>query len=169
MEDSTRGRNLKKPHNILPREKGKAEPGVIICPVCHAVYFDKHWHSSESFYNAYRFHGEVARQICPEDKQIELRGKEGWGGEVFLANIHPDKRIEVIQQVRHVGKRAMSRDPEARIIKIEDNGGEFRILTSENQLAVSIGKQIESAHKGGKLNIKWSSDDKPCRVIWKMK
>jgi hypothetical protein len=67
---------------------------------------------------------------------------------------------------RNVANRAGRRDPEDRIIKIVDAGESVVIYTTENQLAVSIGKQIHSARKGGTLVITWSHQDKPVRVRW---
>jgi hypothetical protein len=72
----------------------------------------------------------------------------------------------VLALARNVGRRAQARDPEDRIIKINDAPGGAVVTTTENQLAVSIGKQIDRARKGGKLDITWSQGDKPVRVRW---
>lgn len=163
-------RPLKKPHNALPAEKNMGEGEVIICPKCHAVYFDKHWHASEKIHRAYKHHSAVRIELCPEDRaafgDISLAG---WEGEVVLKNVHPDKKMEIMEQARNIGKRAALRDPEDKILKFEEDDASIRILTSKNQLAVSVGKQIAEAHKGGKLEIKWSRDDRPARVIWTAK
>lgn len=159
---------LSKPHNQMHDGKSEAQEGIVICPACHAVYCDKHWHSSEVFYNTYRHHGEIRRELCPEDKTTADE-RTGWSGEVVLKNIRPELKIEILEQARNIGKRAMRRDPEEKILKIIDAGREVRILTSENQLAAALGKEIAAAHKGGKVQIKWSRDDKPCRVIWTAK
>jgi hypothetical protein len=161
--------SLKKPHNTLPKTKKKAEGGVAICPVCHAVYFDKHWHASADLHRAYKFHGEVEKCFCPVDDPKLNAGEGGWQGEIVLKNIHPDKKQEIMNQLRHASKKSMARNPEARVLRIEDKAGVLRVTTSSNKLAAVIGKALEGAHKGGKLEIKWSQEDLPCRVVWTMK
>ena len=79
------------------------------------------------------------------------------------------ERQEVVGLVRNAGKRAMKRDPEDRVISVVVSGAKIRVLTSENQLAVAIGKQLHQARKGGKLTIIWSAQDKPVRVHWTAK
>jgi hypothetical protein len=41
-----------------------------------------------------------------------------------------------------------------------------RVTTTENQLAISLGKQVDSAFKGGTLKIRFSDEDLPVRVFW---
>ena len=142
----------------------------MICPKCHAVYFDKHWHSNKFLSQAYKWNKGVEYELCPEDKQIkEGKGWVNYEGEVILKKIPKDKMTEIIQQIRNIGKRGKSRDPQDKIIKLEIGANKIRVLTTENQLAASIGKQIDQAHKGGKLEIEWSHQDKPARVVWEYK
>jgi len=92
-----------------------------------------------------------------QDKQYE--------GELVLENIPEDKKKEITNLIWNVGERAFERDPMDRIIGFEDKGNVIRILTSENQLALSIGKQIKRAFRG-KLDIKWSHKESTSRVKW---
>ncbi|MFH1193541.1 MAG: hypothetical protein V1661_00940 [bacterium] len=139
--------------------KGKKE--MIICPKCRAVYFDKHWHYGGGLY---KFVGKNSRQeLCPEDKPA---ASISYKGELILKNIPPAHKEDILNQIRNIGKRAEVRDPEDKIIKIEIKGGQIRVLTTENQLVANLGRQIDRAHKGGKLEIKWSKGDKLARVVW---
>ncbi|MFH1611690.1 MAG: hypothetical protein ABH887_00225 [bacterium] len=70
--------------------------------------------------------------------------------------------------INNIGERAFKRDPMDRIIKINDNKTEIEILTTENQLAISIGKQIKSAFKGD-IEIKLSKEESVVRVILMLK
>ncbi len=151
--------------------KGK-EP-LKICPRCGAVYFDEHWHTIPNFMKIYKkmfSPPPLVEELCAEDKWIAA-GKDGtgWEGELILENLVSEDKKEILNLARNVAKRAFLRDPEDQIIKIEDRGGEVRITTTENQLAVSIGKQIADAFKGGKLEIIWSDEDAPARVRWMRK
>ena len=161
---------ITKPHNQLPLQKIKGESPVKICPQCHAVYFDKHWHSNKFLHQAYNWHTKVGYELFPEDRWLKGGAAAvNYEGEVILKNIPKEKIQEIVQQIRNIGKRATARDPEDKIIKIEIKGRQVRVLTTENQLAASIGKQIDEAHKGGKLDIKWSKDDQLARVDWDYK
>lgn len=156
-------------------KKVKGEKAIRSCPRCGAVYFDKHWHIVPDFWAEYKkiFPADrknVIEELCAECKWIDS-GKEDteWEGEVILKNLVDADKNEILNLVRNIGARAFRRDPEDQIIKIEDRGREVVITTTENQLAVSIGKQIARAFKGGKLEIIWSDEDAPARVRWTRK
>lgn len=148
----------------------KGKKPLRVCSRCGAVYFDEHWHTIPNFEKIYKKmmpKKSVAKELCVECKWIVGgKGKTGWEGELVLENLIPDDKKEILNLVRNVGKRAFLRDPEDQVIKIEDMGRKVRVTTTENQLAVSIGKQVARAFKGGKLEIKWSAEDAPARVRW---
>ena len=145
--------------------KGKA-PGII-CPKCHAVYFDKHWHPAEKLAEAYAASENIIYELCPEDKEIaDGHGEINYEGEAIFQDIPPGEVLEIVREIENIGKRAEHRDPEDKIIKIDVKGRQIRVLTTENQLAVSIGKQVGKSHKGGKLEIKWSKGNEPARAVW---
>ncbi|MBU4421620.1 hypothetical protein L6259_03300 [Candidatus Parcubacteria bacterium] len=167
-QDSTR-RGADKPR-FPSSEHKKGKTAVLICPKCHAVYFDKHWHDNEFLSQAYKWNRGVSYQLCPEDKLImQGGGKVNYEGELVLSRIPQDLLMEIAREVRNIAKRAKKRDPEDKAMRIEIKKSSIRVLTTENQLAVSIGKQIDHAHKGGELEIKWSERDKLARVFWKHK
>jgi len=152
--------------------KGK-RPGII-CPKCHAVYFEKRWHPARELAAAYAASEDIIYELCPEDKEMEKgHGAMGYEGELILKNVPNGSVVEITQEIRNIGKRAEARDPEDKIIKIDPSTSsgltEIRVLTTENQLAVSIAKQVARAHKGGKLEIKWSKADQPARAVWTYK
>lgn len=146
----------------------KGEKPLTLCTRCHAVYFDEHWHAGKGLYEASKGRKSVREVLCPECLNITInKGGDGYEGEVVLKGLDDlEQRGEVIREVRNIGRRAARRDPEDQIIKIEDRGSTIRVTTTENQLAVSIGKQVDRAHKGGKLEIKWSKEDMVARVVW---
>ncbi len=139
------------------------------CNRCHAVYYDQHWHHEPTLYERVAGKELDKNILCPECLWIKagFHGLVDFEGEVLLRGI-PDEQVkrEIINEIRNIGKRAVKRDPEDQIIKIEDKGETVRVTTTENQLAISIGKQVASAHKGGKLEIKLSKEDKPVRIVW---
>lgn len=152
-------------------KEAKGLEKMRICDKCHALYFDKHWHAWKTI----RTLANQLRKLdlkedrCPACKLgEEIKQGHGTGaGEVILAGWNTiDEKREILQLVHHIGERATTRDPEDQILKIEDLNTRFRILTSENQLAVKIGKQVDRARKGGTLVIDLPSDNAPARVTW---
>jgi hypothetical protein len=136
--------------------------GVIICDQCQAVLYDKHWHAKSLVASWLDLKGAASGR-CDA-----CRGGKQFAGEVVLEGLKNSlERDEIIALVRNVGKRALKRDPEERIISLEIAGSRVRATTTENQLAVAIGKQIHEARKGGELHIIWSDGDKPVRVVWR--
>jgi hypothetical protein len=136
--------------------------GVVVCDQCGAVMYDKHWHSKAL----------VAKWLdlksATSGRCDACRGGKQFVGEVVLEGLKDSiERDEIVALIRNVGKRAMKRDPEERIISVEVVGSRVRVTTTENQLAVSIGKQVHEARKGGELHITWSASDKPVRVVWR--
>lgn len=89
----------------------------------------------------------------------------GWNGEVILVGLTADEKKDVLGMIRHTGATG-PRDPDDRVLRIEDGKKGLRILTSESHLAVSIGKRVHRARKGGTLSITWAPDDVPVRVLW---
>ena len=93
----------------------------------------------------------------------------GWAGEVILEGaMSAAEKAEILGMVRHTGGSG-PRDPEDRVVRVEDTKKGLRILTSESHLAVSIGKRVDRSHKGGTLAITWAPDDTTVRVQWTKK
>ncbi|MBI4281186.1 hypothetical protein HY628_03235 [Candidatus Uhrbacteria bacterium] len=145
---------------------------LAVCQDCQAIYYDEHWHSwgrAKDLAKRLRKAGvrETVCFECQRVRQIGLEGERGYEGEALLSGWGSiEEKREILRLARNVGKRATLRDPEDQIIRLEDKGKQIRILTTENQLAISIGKQVDRARKGGKLEIKFSHQDAPVRVIW---
>ena len=187
-----KGKNLKSQHSLTKAEKNKltgshtpriapswweheikGKKELRTCPRCGAIYFDKHWHIIPNFWVEYKKtlpKKKIVKGLCAECKWVDS-GREDteWEGELVLENLIPDDKNEILNLVRNVGMRAFKRDPEDQIIKIEDRGNKVIVTTTENQLAVSIGKQVARAFKGGKLKITWSDEDAPARARWTRK
>ncbi len=150
------------------RKELKGKGVVARCSNCGAIYHDKHWQSA-SLVPAYVLKEVSASALCDEcAKPVGIDGEKvtGYGGEVMLEVHDPQDKIEIAGLVRNVGKRAMARNPEHRIIRMKEYDGRIMIYTTENQLAVAIGKEVDSARKGGRLSIDWADGDKYVHVRW---
>jgi hypothetical protein len=145
--------------------------GMIRCEGCSAVYFDKHWHSPSVLAGDIDL-SWLAKGLCEECKMAKKKssGATTYAGEVTIdGEFSPKEKSEILGIIRNVGKRATRRDPMDRVVRIAESGGALRVYTTENQLAVAIGKQIHHARKGGTLTITWSEGDKLARVHWHRK
>jgi len=137
-----------------------------MCTGCFSVYFDKHWHAPAFFGGAASVkRARLKGGLCDACRMKTAKEPASYAGEVTVAGrFAADDLAEIVRLIRNVGKRAMRRDPEDRILSLERTKDGVRIRTSENQLAVSIGKQVHRARKGTDLTITWSHHDKPVRV-----
>ncbi|OGD30973.1 hypothetical protein A2833_00310 [Candidatus Azambacteria bacterium RIFCSPHIGHO2_01_FULL_44_55] len=155
----------KKREHASEFKKGKAE--YIICPACSSVYYNKSWHHSMEGDKHFTENKNVNFTVCPADKMIKAKQFEG---QIVLENVPEILRGELFSLIENMGEHAFRRDPMDRVISIRDEKDTIEILTTENQLAVSIAKKIRDSFKDkmrGKLEIKFSEREDPVRIIWK--
>lgn len=159
------------------KEKRKMT-GLRLCARCEAVWYDGHWHTAPNLVAALKAKRKVAKPskdtLCEECRYAAHGPADAksalYEGELTLDGLIDKKeKAEILATVRNAAKRAQKRDPEDRIVAIDDRGERVVVTTTENQLAVSLGKAVDSSHKGGKLRVTWSSDDLPARVHWTRK
>ena len=150
------------------QEFGPGKKDIIICPKCNAYYFYKSWHHKLEDYRHLSNEKRVKFVLCPACEMI----KDGkYEGELILKNVDPNRKEEMLKLIRNIGRKAYDSDPLDRIIEIQkipskfSKINDFRILTTENQLAVRIGKQLKRTFKG-ELKIKYSHKESTARVIW---
>jgi hypothetical protein len=152
------------------QEFGLAQKEFVTCPNCNSAFFDKAWHHSleedkKHLENKGRNFKNLKLKICPACRM----DKDGtFEGELVIALSKEKlgKKQEIMNVIKNSGEQARARDPMDRILRIEDGGAEVRVLTSENQLAVRIGKSLESAFKNGILDIRHSHEEDTIRVHW---
>ena len=145
--------------------------GLRLCERCDAVYYDGHWHTAPLLAEALKSgRKKGVKDVCNECRYA-IHGPanaSAFEGQLTLDGVGDAKfKADVLSAVRAYGRRATRRDPEDRILTIDDRGERVVIFTTENQMAVGLGKAIDSAFKGGTLRISWSEGDLPARVYWK--
>lgn len=74
-------------------------------------------------------------------------------GELFIENFPKDQEKNLLSLIKAFGKRATEHDPQDRIIETKKEKGAYRVTTTENQLAVRLGKKIRDAFRTIRLNI----------------
>ncbi|MBI2462891.1 MAG: hypothetical protein HYV65_01500 [Candidatus Spechtbacteria bacterium] len=146
------------------QEYGPGKKEIAICSECSAVYFNKNWHHQNQLddYAHLTEDKEVNFVLCPA---CTMKRDNTFEGMVIVEHIPDAIRKEVEALIYHIADRANERDPMDRILSFKPYGEDgFEIHTSENQLAISIGKQIVSAHKDAKMDIQLSKEESAARV-----
>jgi hypothetical protein len=147
-------------------EFGPGKKAIVICPDCNAVYFEKSWRHSLDAHKALGEEKGMRFEVCPADR---MRRDNMFEGELVVENIPADVREEVINLMRNIGERAFERDVLDRILSLQERGRSVVVRTSENQLAVSMGKQVQRAYKQSRIDNKFSRAESVARVrvSWK--
>lgn len=149
------------------QEFGLARKEFVICPGCSCVFFDKSWHHSlEEDARHLTDRKNIRFKTCPACRMKKDRTFEG-ELVIELSKEKLGEKKEILNVIKNSDEQAQAHDPMDRILWIEDGGAKIRILISENQLAVRIGKKLESAFKGGVLEIKHSHGEDVIRAFWK--
>lgn len=161
----------KKTDGIKHTEEKKPK-GMKLCSHCGAVYYSGHWHTAPAMAALMKKDKKPGdtNELCIECRWL-ASGRDPklapFGGEVTLDGFNGlDEKEEIINTARNAGTKSQQHDPLSHIISIDDRGDRVVIHTTQNQLAVAIGKAIDASHKGGKLTITFSEGDMPARVHW---
>ena len=137
--------------------------GTVVCPRCHAIYNDKHWHFDEAEYERLRDAPDVNAVICPADEKIE---REEYDGFVTLkSSLIPKNEEAVLGLIYNTEKHIQANNPMARIAKLSVDGDTIEVHTISTFLAERIGKELGKAYHG-ELDIKPSPREQFIRVSW---
>jgi len=147
------------------QEYGPAKKDIVICSECSAVYWYKSWHHQLGKYKHLSEDKQIRFELCPACKMVKDKKFEG---QIFVEHIPAGIRREVEQLIYNVADRAYKRDSQDRVLMLRAYKKDgFEVRTSENQLALSIGKQIQRAYKNSSIDIQLSDKESTARVrIW---
>lgn len=142
-------------------EEGLKEPAI--CDGCGALYRNRRWQLDAQAAEVESANPEVSRVSCPACQKIAEKYPEGI---VTLRGAYLWEHEEEIRNIlRNEESRAMSQNPLQRIMRMEREGDELIIETTEQKLAERLGKVLHRAHQGA-LSVTWSDDHRLCRVGW---
>ena len=158
--------NYKKRVNVerdtyLPRWAPK---GILYCGGCGAVYYRRRWTLTPppEVRDWVEFREAVSAARCPACRKIRDRYPSG---ELRLLGAAPKERREIFLMLRNEEERARQKNPLERIMRIEEDGADWRVETTTEKLAQRLGRSLEKAF-GGSVTYKWSHNNKFVRVIW---
>ena len=126
---------------------GHERPGIIICPDCGNVHYHKRWWKNSDaglkrlVVMNYR---TAAHTRCPTCTMVRENLYEG---EVVIERVPQKFRTDLKNLIARFGLTATEMDPQDRIMNIEKHNGEWRVTTSENQLADRLAKKIRDSFK----------------------
>ncbi len=149
------------------QEFGPGKKEFIICMDCGSCYYDKSWHHAPAEDKLTEFKKDkiVKFDLCFACKM----GKEKrYEGEVVIKISGGMNKQEIINEINNSDKQAREKDPMDRVLWMEDKLDALHVFTSENQLAVKIGKKIHSSMGKGKLEIKYSRGEDVTRVYFEV-
>jgi hypothetical protein len=143
-------------------EFGKSKKGLITCKKCNAMLWQGVWHHKSEIKKNIRKSKQNGFSICPACKMVEDNMYEG---EVIIENINPEIKNYVINTIRNRGEIGFKNDPQDRIISIDndDHNGKINIFTTENQLALKIGRKIKKSFNGT-MRVIYSKKESVVRV-----
>ena len=144
------------------QEFGPGKADFLVCPSCSAVYDDKRWKASFVHVRDAKETKRIAFGLCPACAMIR-DGK--YEGQILATGISLRRIEEALARIRNVGARARIRDPMDRIIAVRRSGKRIEVTTTENQLALRIGRALKQL-LGGKLRIQWSHEEDVVRINW---
>jgi len=140
---------------------------IIHCSGCGAFYHRRHWSltAPPGFSHPVHLHPVY----CPACKKITERSVSGVLHLLGMADV---ERGEVLRLLRKEEGRAREKNPLERIMRLEKVpakfGDEWKVETTTEKLAQRLGRAVRRA-RGGKLEFKWSHNNKFLRVMWEPK
>ena len=165
MPRTTSQKNTGSPHSPKSRKEeqefGPGKKEIVICKDCSAVYGEKHWRHSMEEEKHLGEDKQVRFAVCPA---CQMKRDKTFEGQVIVENVPVDLRSEIERLIYRVGDRANRRDPMDRILDLRSRKNGFEVRTSENQLAISMGKQIARAYKKAKAEVQLSEGESVARV-----
>jgi len=144
------------------QEYGAGKKDFVVCERCNAVYYYKSWKHGFADYKHLNENKNIKFEICPACRMIKDKKFEG---KIVLENVPSEHKQDILNNIKNTGERAYKRDPMDRIISVKKSGKKIEVLTTENQLARIIARQVTSAYKNAKSDISWSKEEGVARVV----
>jgi NMD protein affecting ribosome stability and mRNA decay len=155
-----RGRVKTSSDPYIPEE---GPPALSLCESCHALYHNKRWYLDVAAFEAAKAGGDFHWVTCPACQKIAERYPEGivtLRGDYFW-----DHEEEIRNILKNEEEKAMAKNPLERIIRMEREGNDLVIETTEEKLAEHLGRALHKAHQG-ELKVSWTEEHSVCRVTW---
>lgn len=155
-----RGRAKTSTDPYIP-EQGRKEPAL--CGDCRAVYRNKRWELDPKAFDELKDQADTQMVTCPACQKIAEKYPEG------VVTLRGDYLWNHEEEIRNILKneetKTRAKNPLARIIRMEREGDEMVIETTEEKLAEHLGRALHKSHQG-ELKVSWTEEHSICRVSW---
>jgi NMD protein affecting ribosome stability and mRNA decay len=139
----------------------KAYPEPTICPTCGLVFHKKRWSRDEQILSIVSKVAE--KHKCPACRKIEDHYVMGFV--TITGTFVPTVKSEIINIIHNQEKKEQFRNPLARIMSLNNKDETIVVETTNDNLAIAIGKALNRSH-GGELNVNYASNEQFARVNW---
>jgi NMD protein affecting ribosome stability and mRNA decay len=139
----------------------KAYPEPTICPTCGLIFHKKRWLQDEKL--ARSVSKVAGKHKCPACRKIEdhyVMGFVSITGTFFLTI-----KKEIVNIIHNQEKKEKIRNPLARIMSLKEKDDMIMVETTNDNLAIAIGKALKRSH-GGELSVNYGNNEQFARVIW---
>jgi len=135
------------------------------CPVCGAVYNKKRWQFiDEKDIKLSNDNDYIAEAKCPACRKIE--DHYTMGIVELSGKFIPLHKDEAMNLIKNEEEKEMGKNPLGRIIGIEDKMDKIYIETTNEALALRLGRALFKTFKGS-IEYKFSENQKLVRVLWR--
>ncbi|MDD4358568.1 MAG: hypothetical protein PHY30_01995 [Candidatus Pacebacteria bacterium] len=143
-------------------EFGKSKKGIVACTKCNSISWKGSWWHESDIKPKIKKDKHKEFGLCPACKMIENNEYEG---EIVIENVYPNIRTDLINSIKNEGEDGFKKDPEDRVISIEkdDHNSKINVFTTENQLALKIGRKIKKSFNGT-MKVIYSKKESVARI-----
>jgi hypothetical protein len=138
----------------------KSPAGIIQCNGCGAFYYRRHWTLNPPSGFSYPVHTHPI--YCAACRKIRDRFP---GAELHLLGVEAGERGEIVRILRNEEQRAREKNPLERIMRLQEEKGNWKVETTTEKLAQRLGRSVKKA-RGGNIAYKWGHNNKFVRVVW---
>jgi len=138
----------------------RAPKEMIQCGGCGAFYHRRRWTLRKP--NGFDFSVRTRLCYCPACRKVK---DQRASGELDLVSFPDLEKKEILRILQNEERAAREKNPLGRIMGIEQGNHGWKIQTTTEKLAQRLGRAVRKA-RGGKLDYKWSHNNKFVRVTW---
>ena len=156
----TKGVRTPQRHAEARKNINRTHKGMLLCEECGHIFIKKEWVNPRTS-KVSKVSGPLQMTMCDACK---MENKHMYEGEIIIEGVPDRFRDELYNLIRSYGKRAMGIDSQHRVLEFKKNKGKnYRVTTSENQLAVRLAKKIKEVFRGI-VNLYISHSREPFKV-----
>jgi hypothetical protein len=122
------------------------------------MHFKKRWYASEEDLIAQVKNPPLPpneNKMCQACRMIKERTFEG---ELFIEEVPDRHRDTLLRVIKNFGDRATQKDPQHRLIDVEDMANRYRVTTTENQMANKLAKKIKAVFNEVQIHVSHSAE-----------